>query len=116
MQENLYPIVTLLLIDLGAPREAEGFGHAVELITHGVLSGIAIESRCELFENWGTTFGDTPTKIERCLYYVKATCFERKTETFKKIFGGIGELSVYGFLETLRVYIMENVEEELWQI
>ena len=47
---------------------------------------------------------------------MKATCFENKTETFKKVFGGLGELSVYGFLETLRVYVMENVEEELWQI
>ncbi len=116
MGDNLHSIITNLLIDCGAPKGVKGFGYVVEMVVDGVYNDRRIKSRCELCENWGTVFGDTPTQIERSLYYVKATCFENKTETFKKVFGSLGELSVYGFLETLRVYVMDNVEEELWQI
>ena len=83
MGDNLHSIITNLLIDCGAPKGVKGFGYVVEMVVDGVYNDRRIKSRCELCENWGTTFGDTPTKIERGLFYVKATCFENKTETFR---------------------------------
>ena len=116
MEENLHSKITEVLMGLGAPNDAKGFGYIVEILVNAIYNDVRITNRCQLCENWGTVFGNTATQVERNLYYIKEICFETKTELFEKVFKNLRNLSVYGFLETIRIYIMENVEEELWRI
>lgn len=111
MEKKLKQAARKLLFELGAPVSSKGFNYAVEILCDGVANNKMIVSGSEVYANWGPVFGDTPTRTERALRFVKDECLMADNEMFRSIFGHIEEgLGLYDFLEMLRFYLMDEME------
>ena len=110
-----------LLRELGASMSAKGFNYTVEVICAGVINDTPIVKGSKLRAHWAPVFGDTYARTERALRFVKDTCVLKSGNTpkFTEVFGIMSDdckLHLYDFLESIRIYISEEMEEELWQI
>ncbi len=102
-----------LLFELGAPISSKGFGYAVEILCDGVKTDTPIVSGRKMYAHWAPVFGDTSVRTERALRFVKDECWTENNPKFRSIFGHEDrKLGVYDFLEMLRFYLMDEMEEK----
>lgn len=121
MERKVKKEIRAVLKELGASVATKGFNYAIEVICDGVINDTPIIKGSKLCANWAPILGDSYVKTERSLRSVKDTCLLKSGNTpkFIEIFGVMSEdykLHLYDFLESIRIYISERMEEELWRI
>lgn len=121
MERKVKKEIRALLKELGASIGVKGFNYTVEVICAGVINDTPIVKGSKLCAHWAPVFGDTCARTERALRFVKDTCVLKSGNTpkFTEVFGISSDdckLHLYDFLESIRIYISEEMEEELWRI
>lgn len=113
MEKKLKQAARKLLFELGTPVSSKGFNYAVEILCDGVANNKMIVSGSKVYANWGPVFGDTPTRTERALRFVKEECLLENNHKFQSIFGNVAakdKFSVYEFLEMLRLHLLDEMD------
>ncbi len=127
MERKVKKEIRALLKELGASVATKGFNYAIEVICDGVINDTPIIKGSKLCANWAPilgdsyvnahwapVFGDTYARTERALRFVKDTCVLKSGNTpkFTEVFGISSDdckLHLYDFLESIRIYISEEM-------
>ena len=110
--KNLKQTIRRTLFEIGAQPTSKGYGYAVEILCDCIIDETPIVNGCKLYSNWAPKFKDTASGVERALRYLKDKCHLEDNRKFRSIFGHLEkDLGIYDFLEMLRFYITDEMEE-----
>ncbi len=115
MERKVKKEIRAVLKELGASMSSKGCNYIVEIVYEGVVDDRAIVSGSKIYNHYATVFGDTYSRTERALRTVRDTCISKSvnTQKFREVFGDLGvegKITLYEFLESIRLYVLYETE------